>query len=68
MGEAMCEEYFLSCGGILPLVYSWCHVAAMKSTTEHRTFTIPGRRDSLNIMPGVERIIAKSGIRAGYRL
>jgi hypothetical protein len=68
MGEAMCEEYFLSCRGILPHAYSWCHVAAMKSTTEHLTFTIPGRRDSLNITPGVERIIATSGVRDGYRL
>jgi thiamine phosphate synthase YjbQ (UPF0047 family) len=40
----------------------------MKSTTEHLTFTIPGRRDSLNITPGVERIIATSGVRDGYRL
>jgi secondary thiamine-phosphate synthase enzyme len=41
---------------------------AMKSTTEHLTFTIPARRGFLNITPEVERIVAKSGVREGLCL
>ncbi len=40
----------------------------MKSTTEHLTVTIPGRRGFLNITPEVEAIVAKSGIREGLCL
>ena len=41
---------------------------AMKSTTEHLTFTIPARRGFLNITPQVETIVAKSRIREGLCL
>ncbi len=40
----------------------------MKSLTEYLTFTVPGRRDFINITSDVEALITKSGIKEGLCL
>lgn len=40
----------------------------MKSMTEYLTFTVPRRRDFINITPDVESLVAKSGIKEGLCL
>jgi secondary thiamine-phosphate synthase enzyme len=40
----------------------------MKSLTEYLTFTVPGRRDFINITPDVEALVTKSGVKEGLCL
>jgi secondary thiamine-phosphate synthase enzyme len=40
----------------------------MKFSTEYLTFTVPGRRDFINITPDVEALVTKSGVKEGLCL
>jgi secondary thiamine-phosphate synthase enzyme len=40
----------------------------MKSLTDYLTFTVPRRRDFINITPDVEALVTKSGVKEGLCL
>ncbi|MFC2166037.1 secondary thiamine-phosphate synthase enzyme YjbQ [Acidobacteriota bacterium] len=40
----------------------------MKSLTEYLAFTVPGRRDFINITPDVEALVTRSGVKEGLCL
>jgi len=40
----------------------------MKSLTEYLTYTVPRRRDFINITPDVEALVTKSGVKEGLCL